>query len=84
MEVSAEVFKQFLDVRDTGRTNMLDATRVQKVAYDRDNFALVTWLEKPETSIGPLVFGDVDVVFSDETIPASERTRLDERLQQLD
>ena len=37
--------KQILIIRDTGRTNMFDVNMVQRLAFERDFYELVYWLE---------------------------------------
>jgi hypothetical protein len=37
--------EQILAIRDTGLTNMFDLPVVQRLAYERDFFELVTFLE---------------------------------------
>ena len=37
--------KQILAIRDTGLTNMFDITAVQRLAYERDFYELVLYLE---------------------------------------
>lgn len=37
--------KQILAIRDTGLTNMFDVRMVQRLAYDRDYYELVCYLE---------------------------------------
>ena len=39
------VRKQILAIRDTGETNMFDIPMVQRMAYERDFYELVCWLE---------------------------------------
>ena len=40
-----KVRKQILAIRDTGLTNMFDVTMVQRLAYERDFYELVLFLE---------------------------------------
>ena len=40
-----KVREQILAIRDTGRTNMFDVTMVQRLAYERDFYELVLFLE---------------------------------------
>ena len=40
-----KVKEQILAIRDTGLTNMFDLPMVQRLAYDRDFYELVCWLE---------------------------------------
>ena len=37
---------QILAIRDTGLTNMFDVNAVQRLAYERDFYALVVYLEE--------------------------------------
>ena len=39
------VKEQILAIRDTGLTNMSDVPVVQRLAYERDFYELVCWLE---------------------------------------
>ena len=43
------VRKKILAIRDTGLTNMFDIPMVQKLAYERDFYELVCWLEEHRT-----------------------------------
>lgn len=38
--------EQILAIRDTGLTNMFDVNMVQRIAYERDFYELVTHLEE--------------------------------------
>lgn len=38
--------EQILEIRDTGLTNMFDVNMVQRLAYERDFYELVAWLEE--------------------------------------
>lgn len=38
--------EQILAIRDTGLTNMFDITMVQRLAFDRGFYELVTYLEE--------------------------------------
>ena len=40
-----EIKEQILAIRDTGLTNMLDIGMVQRLAYERDFYELVLYLE---------------------------------------
>ena len=40
-----KVKEQILAIRDTGLTNMFDVTAVQRLAYERDFYELVLYLE---------------------------------------
>ena len=38
--------EQILAIRDTGLTNMFDVNMVQRLAYERDFYELVTFIEE--------------------------------------
>jgi len=40
-----KVKEQILAIRDTGLTNMFDIPMVQRLAFDREFYDLVLWLE---------------------------------------
>ena len=40
-----KVKEQILAIRDTGLANMFDLSLVQRLAYERDFYELVCWLE---------------------------------------
>ena len=44
--MSEKVREQILAIRDTGLTNMFDTNMVQRLAYERDYFELVTFIEE--------------------------------------
>ncbi len=41
-----KVKEQILEIRDTGLTNMFDVNTVQRLAYERDLYELVVYLEE--------------------------------------
>ena len=43
--MDAKVKEQILVIRETGLTNMFDLPMVQRLAYERDFYELVCWLE---------------------------------------
>ena len=43
--ITDEIFKQILEVRNTGETNMFDIRGVMKVAYDLELYELVSFLD---------------------------------------
>ncbi len=43
--MTEKIKEQILAIRDTGETNMFDIPVVQQMAYDRDFYELVTYLE---------------------------------------
>ena len=44
--MTEKVKEQILAIRNTGLTNMFDIPMVQRLAYERDFFELVTYLEE--------------------------------------
>lgn len=44
--MSTEVKDQILAIRDTGLTNMFDTNMVQRLAYERDFYELVVFIEE--------------------------------------
>ena len=44
--VTEKIKEQILAIRDTGLTNMFDVRRVQNLAYERDYFELVDFIEE--------------------------------------
>lgn len=44
--MTEKVKEQILAIRDTGLTNMFDIPIVQRLAYDRDYYELVCFLEE--------------------------------------
>ena len=43
--MSDKIREQILAIRDTGLTNMFDVPMVQRLAFERDMYELVIWLE---------------------------------------
>jgi hypothetical protein len=43
--MDAKVKEQILAIRETGLTNMFDLPMVQRLAYERDFYELVCWIE---------------------------------------
>ena len=43
--MTEQIKEQILAIRDTGLTNMFDLPMVQRLAYERDFYELVCWLE---------------------------------------
>ena len=51
--------EQILAIRDTGLTNMFDVRTVQRLAFDRDFFELVCYLEEHRKEyVRFIMFGD--------------------------
>ena len=45
MRMPEKVREQILAIRDTGLTNMFDIPMVQRMAFERDLYELVCWIE---------------------------------------
>ena len=51
--------EQILAIRDTGLTNMFDKNMVQRLAYERDMYELVMFLEdEPKEYVKFIMYGD--------------------------
>lgn len=62
---------QILAIRDTGLTNMFDKDMVQKLAFDREMYELVMFLENnPRDYIKFILFGDGREDDNDDDTPA--------------
>ena len=44
--MTEKIREQLLAIRDTGLTNMFDVNAVQRLAYERDFYELVVYLEE--------------------------------------
>ena len=44
--MTQKIKEQILAIRDTGFTNMFDVNMVQRIAYEREFYELVTYLEE--------------------------------------
>ena len=54
-----KVKEQILAIRDTGLTNMFDLPVVQRLAYERDFFDLVVYLEEhPKEYVHFIMYGE--------------------------
>ncbi|MCH4190889.1 MAG: DUF5049 domain-containing protein [Butyrivibrio sp.] len=55
------VREQILTIRDSGLTNMFDVNMVQRLAYERDYYELVLWLEDHRKEYARFIMtGDTD------------------------
>jgi len=45
MIMDERVFRQLMDIRDSGETNMFDLNKVQRLAYDKGYYELVCYIE---------------------------------------
>ena len=43
--MDVKIKEQILAIRDAGRTNMFDVNMVQRLAFERNYYELVCWLE---------------------------------------
>ena len=46
MIMTEKVFRQLMEIRDSGLTNMFDTNTVQRLAYDREMYELVMYIEE--------------------------------------
>ena len=46
MIMTDKVFRQLMDIRSGGKSNMLDLKTVQRLAYDEDYYELVVYIEE--------------------------------------
>ena len=59
--MTEKVKEQILAIRDTGLTNMLDIPMVQRLAFDRDYYELVCWIEEHKKAYWHFIMtGEVD------------------------
>ena len=45
MIMTDKVYDQLIDIRNSGETNMIDYLAVQQIAFDREYFELVMYIE---------------------------------------
>ena len=46
MIMTDRVFRELMEIRDEGKSNMLDVNTVQRLAYERDFYELVMYIEE--------------------------------------
>ena len=51
---------QLMEIRDSGLTNMFDFHAVQRLAYERDFYELVCWMEEHKNEYGHLIMYGAD------------------------
>ena len=57
--MTEKIREQILAIRDTGLTNMFDKNMVQRLAYERDMYELVMFLEdEPKEYVKFIMYGD--------------------------
>ncbi len=54
--MTKEIFNQIMQVRDTGRANMLDVNAVQRIANEMDFFDLVIYIEENRSEYANFIF----------------------------
>lgn len=60
--MTEEIREQILLIRDTGLSNMFDKGAVQKLAFDREMFDLVVFIEEhPREYVEFILYGSRDV-----------------------
>ena len=60
--MTEEIREQILSIRDTGLSNMFDKGAVQKLAFDREMFDLVVFIEEhPREYVEFILYGSRDV-----------------------
>lgn len=58
--MTEKIKEQILAIRDTGLTNMLDVSMVQRLAYERDFYELVLFLEENRKEyVNFILYGEV-------------------------
>lgn len=57
--MTEKIREQIMSIRDSGRTNLLDITQVQRLAFEQDFHELVIYLEENRNEyIRFILFGD--------------------------
>jgi len=57
--MTERIKEQILDIRATGETNMFDLPVVQRMAFERDYFELVVFLEEhPKEYVRFILYGE--------------------------
>ena len=51
-----KIKSQIIAIRDTGLTNMFDTNMVQRLAYDREFYELVTFIEECPSEYAHFIF----------------------------
>lgn len=58
--MTEKIKDQILEIRDTGLTNMFDVVAVQRLAYDREMWELVQFIEECENEyVSFILHGEV-------------------------
>ncbi len=57
--MTEKIKEQILKIRDTGLTNMFDTTAVQRLAFEREYFELVMFIEEHKKEyVRFIIYGD--------------------------
>ena len=57
--MTEKIKEQILKIRDTGLTNMFDISTVQRLAYERDFYELVIYIEEHRKEyVRFIIYGD--------------------------
>ena len=57
--MTEKIKEQILKIRDTGLTNMFDTTAVQRLAFEREFFELVMFIEEHKKEyVRFIIYGD--------------------------
>ena len=60
--MTEEIREQILTIRDTGLSNMFDKGAVQKLAFDREMFDLVVFIEEhPREYVEFILYGNTQL-----------------------
>lgn len=61
VKIDPVALEQLLEIRESGVTNMFDFNTVQRIAYERDFYDLVNWMEEHKNEYGTLImYGAAD------------------------
>ena len=61
VKIDPVALEQLLEIRDSGETNMFAFNTVHRIAYERDFYELVTWMEEHKDEYGSLImYGAAD------------------------
>ncbi len=60
--MTERIKEQILDIRATGETNMFDLPVVTRMAFEREFFELVVFIEeKPEEYVHFIIYGETEL-----------------------
>lgn len=55
VKIDSKALEQLLEIRDSGETNMFAFNTVQRLAYERDFYELVNWMEENKNDYPALI-----------------------------